>query len=692
LISASSSATTLAAWSGERREILFATFDPALSAVVFDAKHTAQQFDSLAVADLNGDGIPDLILTSTREKTIACVLDTRSDVLTCTNPIRLPIPPVHILIGDCNNDKRVDILVYDPQTPGIFPLIGNGKGRFASGKTIAPDNAIGAASFAAVNNDNLSDLIVWDWVKSELHILYGVGRGRFIDQSVFPVQGEVKRLMPVSMDRSRSLDLLLLMNNPSEFQLWEGNDFGDFLLKNRIALGKMIDDFLVSDLSKDGLNDIIASTAPSSLQVIFNNDLDPFAEKIEYASGDNPQTIVLSNPEKKAGGNCIVLDQNGKRFAAYMNISRSNPMDDVIQLATGVHPAEIVAGDFNRDGIVDVALANAESRSVSIYWGRKDAFPYGPYSYPLTGAPADLVFHSSTDTSLHFLFSFPESQQISYFTLDAINNSIANAFITSEGNEQFLATSVSPGGRAGFVLFNTTALPEGNSLSFFDQLSSTVFIERTFRLIRPATLLGASVADLNRDSLTDIIYAYRVSDTSALEIGVAFGDSSYSMKRRIVSKELALPEVRKVFIWPEDFDSNDTTDLLVYAGAPANCFLILDGKEEGLFYDPTVIGNGAIMENRSSVQIVDVDGDGKPDIVVNEKNPARVIWFRNLGQSRFSGERMLASEEGMSRCVVADVNGDGVDDLAMTFEKKGVLKIVNGKRLPFRTEATRSVH
>lgn len=681
---------TVAAWSGERREILFAAFDSTLSTVVFNRKHTTQQFDNLIVADVNGDGSPDLILTDSREKTVACILDTQPEVLTCTRPIRLPLPPTHILIGDYNNDKHLDLLVYDPQTPGIFPLAGNGKGRFAPGKIIAPDNAIGAACFAALNDDNLADLIIWDWVKSELHALYGVGRGRFIDQSVFPVQGEIKTLLPVVVGRGHALDLLLLMHNPPEFQLWEGNDFGDFLFKNRIALDKPINDFVIADLNRDGLGDIIASVVPSSLQVIFNGESDPFADKMEYGAGDNPQTIMLTGREKKGGANCIVLDQNGKRLTVYMSISRPGSMDDVVQLAAGVHPQDIVSGDFNRDGIADLAVANVESRSVSIYWGRKTACPDGPYTYPLSGVPSDLVFHSSTDTSLHFLFSFPQSRQISYFTLDAASSSIANAFITSEGDQQFLATSLSQSGKAEFVLLNTTIPSEANSLSFFDQLSSSAFIERTFRLVSPNELLGASVADFNHDSLTDIVYAYRSSDTSALEIGVAFGDSSYSMKRRIASKELALPDVQKVFLWPADFDNNDTTDVLVYAGPPANCLLALKGKEEGMFYDPTTIARRVTVEDRSSVQIVDVDGDGLADIVVNARNPDRVAWFHNLGNCRFDGEQTLASEEGMSRCVIADVNGDGISDLAMTLGNKGMVKIINGKRLPFRAEAARS--
>lgn len=679
---------TLAAWSGERREILFAKFDSSLSSVSFILKHTPIQFDNLYIEDITGDHIPDLILTNHSEKSIAFVFDVQRETLQVASIIQLPFQPTHILIGDYNNDKHTDILVYDQQTPGILPLIGNGKGKFTPGKILAQDNAIGAACFAYLNNDNLIDLVIWDWVKSELHMLYGVGRGRFIEQSVFPVQGEVSRLIATQMDRGRALDLILLMHKPSEFQLWERNVFGDFQLKNHIALDKSVNDFVIADVNDDGMNDIIASVNPASLQVIFNSENEPYSERIEYASGEDPQTIAVPTSEKSGNQDCIVFDRSGKQFIAYLNALRSGLMDDSVQLATGTVPAEIVSSDFNRDGVSDIALVNNEGRSVSIYWGRKNSFPDGPYSYSLTGIPHHLAFHSSMDTALHFILSFPQPRQISFFTLDIINNSITNAFITIEGDAQFLATNVNQAGQAEFVSLNTAALSEGNSLSFFEQLGPTTFIERTFHLLSPDYLLGAAVTDLNHDNLPDIVYAYRSGDTSAVELGIAFGDSSYSMRRRVVSREFPFSNVKQILIWIADFDNDSILDLFAYAEAPAGYFLIAKGKGEGIFYDPKIVGSGLSIQDRCDVQIVDVDGDGYPDIVVRSKRPAHIGWFRNIGNCNFASEQLLISDEGLNHFVVADVNGDGINDLAVTFGKKGVLKIINGKRLSFRLDTT----
>jgi hypothetical protein len=672
--------TKLAVWSARRNEILLATFNPALSSVSYHLKHTAMEFDSLSAADFNNDGSSDLLLINKQERTIGLVLHLSPDTLQVVSKTKIPFEPEQILVGDCNNDKNLDVLLYAHNVPGILPLIGNGKGRFILGKIIAQDNAIGAADFAHVNNDNLIDLIVWDWVKSELHVLYGVGKGKFIDQSVFPMQGDVDVLVATSIVRGHSLDLILKMTNPSGFQIWEGNDYGDFQLKNRIAVEGRITDFGFGDVNNDGLNDIIISVNPASLQIAINNDGDPFSERIEYSSGSDPQNIFIVSPQSGDPKDCIVFDRSVGQFIVYRNVMRSCSMTDSIQIAAGVFPEEIVANDFNKDGISDLAVINTKSQSISLYFGQKTFAPSGPFSYSLTEKPKHIIFYSSTDTTLQFVLSFPQSHQISYFIIDPANNSVSNAFIGSEGDAQIVKVDLNDHDQAKFVTWNTT-ISEGNSLSFYEQLGPTTFIERTFRLSPPDDLLGASVADLNSDGILDIVYAYRTGDTSTVELGIAFGDSIYSMKRRIVSRELSLPAVRRIFIWPADFNKDGVLDLLIYAGPLGEYFMVAKGKGGGYYYDPKIIASGLSMTDRSEVQIIDVDGDGYSDVVVGSKHLGCVMWFRNEGDCNFTRKKILVNEKRLSHFVVTDVDADGVNDLAMTLSKKGILKIINGKHL-----------
>jgi len=672
--------TSLVAWTAHRNEILLATFNSAMSSVNYDIKRTAMEFDDLFAADFNNDGSPDLLLVNKQEMTIATVLHLLRDTLQITSKIKLPFEPEQILFGDYNNDRHLDIMVYAHNTPGILPLVGNGKGRFALGKIIAEDNGIGAVDFAHMNNDNLIDLIILDWIKSELHVLYGVGRGRFIDQSTFPVQGDVDALVATSIVRGHSLDLVLKMKDPPGFQIWEGNDYGDFQLKNRIPLDGRVTDFGFADVNNDNLDDIIISVNPASLQVAFNNDGGAFSECVEYACGNDPQKVIITPPQSGNMKDCIVFDRGAGQFIVYKNAGSSSGFSDSLLVSTGVFPEEIIADDFNKDGISDIALLNTRSQSLSLYFGQKNSAPSGSIFYSLTEKPKHIAFHSSTDTTLQFILSFPQSQQISYLVIDSANNSVSNAFIGTEGDAQVVDVTRNERSQAEFVTWNRKG-SESSSLSFYEQLGATTFIERSFHLSSPDDLLGASVADLNSDGIQDIAYVYRTGGSSKAGLGIAFGDSTYSSKQRIISRELSIKTAKQVFIWLVDFDRDKFLDMLMQVGSPDGYFMVASGKGDGYFNDPQNIADSLSISDRSEVQIVDVDGDGLVDIVVGSQRLGCVFWLRNKNDCNFSGKEILFSEKGVSRFVVTDIDADGIKDLAITLNRKGFLKIINGKHL-----------
>jgi hypothetical protein len=674
------SVTSLVAWTAHRNEILLATFNSTMSSVDYTLKRTAMEFDDLSVADFNNDGSPDLLLVNKQERTIATVLHLLHDTLQIAGKIKLPFEPEQILLGDYNNDKHLDLLVYAHNIPGILPLVGNGKGRFVLGKIIAEDNGIGAADFAHMNNDNLIDLIIWDWVKSELHVLYGVGRGRFIDQSNFPVKGDVDVLVATPIIRGHTLDLVLKMRDPSGFQIWEGNDYGDFQLKSHIAIDGRVTGFAIADVNDDNLNDLIISVNPASLQVAFNDDAEAFSESVEYACGNDPQKVLITSPQSGNMKDCIVFDRGAGQFIVFKNAGSSGDFSDSLLVITGVSPEEIIADDFNKDGISDIALLNLRSQSLSLYFGQKNSAPSGPVFYSLTEKPKHIAFHSSTDTTLQFILSFPLSNQISYLVIDSANNSVSNAFIGTEGDAQVVDAALNERHQAEFATWNRKG-SEGNSLSFYEQIGLTTFIERSFHLSSPDNLLGASVADLNGDGIRDIVYVYQADGNSKAGLGIAFGDSTYSMKQRIISRELSLTTSKQVYIWLADFDRDNFLDMLIQTGSPDGYFAIAIGKGDGYFNDPVYIADSLSISDRSEVQIVDVDGDGLLDIAVGSQRFGCVYWLRNKNNCNFSRKEVLFVEKGLGRFVIADIDADGIKDLAMTLTRKGFMKIINGKHL-----------
>jgi hypothetical protein len=63
--------------------------------------------------------------------------------------------------------------------------------------------------------------------------------------------------------------------------------------------------------------------------------------------------------------------------------------------------------------------------------------------------------------------------------------------------------------------------------------------------------------------------------------------------------------------------------------------------------------------------VTDLDGDGKPDLVVANGSDNTVSLLRNIGGGTFAAKVAYPTGMGPNSVVAADLNGDGKPDLAV---------------------------
>ena len=150
----------------------------------FDA--TVNPF-GLAVGDLNGDGLPDLAVidSNTKEQGKVGILLGRPDgsfrpPLLFPSPITDNFPRTTIKIVDVNGDGHNDLLITSDVDPNTHVLLGNGDGTFHRGTdyaSLGPGLAI-----ADLNGDGKPDLVQTESAADFLRYLLGNGDGTFQDQ------------------------------------------------------------------------------------------------------------------------------------------------------------------------------------------------------------------------------------------------------------------------------------------------------------------------------------------------------------------------------------------------------------------------------------------------------------------------------------------------------------------------------
>jgi len=285
--------------------------------------------------------------------------------------------------------------------------------------------------------------------------------------------------------------------------------------------------------------------------------------------------------------------------------------------AAGIFPASVAVGDFNGDGKLDLAVADADGNTVSILLGD------GAGNFALASSLA--------------VGSYPWSVAVGDFNGDG-KLDLAVASRGSYGN---------PG---------TVSILLGDGTGNFTLLSS---------LVTGTIPDSVAVGDFNGDGKLDLAVANGSSEGT---VSILLGDGTGNFT--LASSQAAGIYPQSVAV--ADFNGDGKLDLAVTDWN--STVSILQGDGTGNF---TKVSSAPTGAGPLSVAVGDFNGDGKLDLAVatNISQTASIL----LGHG--TGHFALASSPGAGanpNCVaVGDFNGDGKLDLAVAnFAEDGTVSIL----------------
>jgi hypothetical protein len=220
-----------------------------------------QAVNAVAIADLDGDGILDLVGTTYYGGSAVGVLLGNGDGTFRTHvDYNVDAFPSYVAIVDVDRDGKLDLAVANESGLGASVLLGNGDGTFRPQVEYATGSLPEALAVADVNGDGRLDLLVandGDVASNGISVLLGNGDGTFTAGAALTDN------LPwsVAVRVNSPLDIIVANStSPGAVTVFTGTGPGTFAPGVDVAVGDLPTSVITADVDGNGIDDVVVTS------------------------------------------------------------------------------------------------------------------------------------------------------------------------------------------------------------------------------------------------------------------------------------------------------------------------------------------------------------------------------------------------------------------------------------------------
>ena len=348
--------------------------------------------DAVAVADITGDGHPDIILSRPIANTAAILAGDGAGGFADAVVLPTGIGPSPLTIADATGDGHPDIVTGNQVGSNVSILPSDGEGGIGFRGNFGAGTYPHSVVTVDLNDDGHADVVTANAMGNDVSVLLGDGFGGFSAEVHYPVGSSPTWIATGDFNEDGHPDIVTADLGGGTVSVLLGDGTGGFGAAASFSVAPGFESpyaVAIGDANEDGHLDLATANtniSNESISLLLGDGTGSFGTATTLPVGNSdlhvPESVLLTDVTGDGHADIVTANLNSSDLSVLAG-DGTGSFAAAVSVPTDVGPVVVAAGDVNGDGVVDLVTVNQTAQSVSVLIGEGGGTFAASANYPI---------------------------------------------------------------------------------------------------------------------------------------------------------------------------------------------------------------------------------------------------------------------------------------------------------------------